>query len=63
MHYPTILGWPVRLALLVAVAPPAFTGWPLHYWAQPVFGGVTRGGLGYLVLVHMFAALTCGPRR
>jgi hypothetical protein len=56
-------GWPVRLGLLTAAAVPAFTGWPLGHWVRPVFAGVTCGGLGYLLLVHVLTALTCGPRR
>ncbi len=49
--------------MLAAMSVPAFTGWPLAYWDQPVFGGITAGRIAYLALAHLLAATTCGPRR
>jgi hypothetical protein len=58
-----IPGWPIRLAMLAAAGVPAFSGWPLGYWADPVFADLTSGWLGYFLLVHLVTFLTCGPRR
>lgn len=45
--------WQVKLLLLVIVAIPAFTGYPLVIFDQPVIDGLSRGWVGYGVVTHV----------
>jgi hypothetical protein len=55
------LSWKIKLAVLVAAAIPAFTGYPLTIFNHPVIAGVTRGWLGYGLGVHGILAMVLGP--
>lgn len=47
--------------LLGIVAIPAFTGYPLGMFDQPVVGGLTWGWIGYGIVTHCILGLFFGP--
>ena len=55
------LTWKIKLMILTAVAVPAFTGYPLMYFNDPVISGITRGWLGYSLGIHGILAMVLGP--
>ena len=52
--------WQIKLLLLAVVAFPAFTGYPLGIFDQPVIDGLTRGWIGYGIVTHIAIGLILG---
>ncbi len=52
--------WQIKLLLLAVVALPAFTGYPLGLFDQPVIDGLTRGWVGYGIISHAAIGLILG---
>ena len=57
------LDWRLRLLLLLLLAIPAFTGYPLGYGAAEVVAGATRGWVAYWALVTIGLWRLNGTRR
>jgi len=53
--------WMYRLTILVVIALPAFSGYPLYSWQMEMLPGVTWTVAGYLLGVHIGLCLLLGP--
>lgn len=56
------LNWKKRLLVLMIVAVPAFTGYPVSSWSGAILPGLSRGWTIYLLLVNVCVLLMTGPR-
>lgn len=53
--------WQLKLLALIFVAIPAFIGFPLGLFNQPVIDGLTLGWVGYWIITHVTLRLVLGP--
>lgn len=55
------MNWRIRLTLFCILAIPAFTGYPLGYFQDALFTGLTWGWIVYALMVHTATLGLLGP--